>query len=185
MRHSASETNGLAAVDQANTELARRIQRSGRRRAHAVAFLGLIAGFACLLTATPTMAANAEAQMTVSARVIARAVVTLENAPSSISVTAADIARGFVDVATPITVRVKTNSRAGYLLTVRRVDDSFSAVKLSFGNAEMHVAAVEGWIARPYVASGDTLSVNARLTLAPGTTPGLHATPFAFSATPI
>jgi hypothetical protein len=155
------------------------------RALRASALLGVIAGLVTLLGATPAMAANAEAQMSVSVRVLARAVVTLENAPSTITVTPEDIARGFVDVAAPITVRVKTNSRAGYLLTVRRLDDSFSAVKLSFGNAEMQVAAVEGWIARPYVPSGDVLSVNARLTLAPGTTAGLHATPFAFSASPI
>jgi hypothetical protein len=178
MTHSLSATNGLMSQDPTNSE-------SGCPAARASAFLGLLAGFACLLAATPAMAANAEAQMTVSARVLARAVVTLENAPSSISVTAEDIARGFIDIAAPITVRVRTNSRAGYLLTVSRLDDSFSAVKLSFGNAEMHVAASEGWIARPYVASGDILSVNARLTLAPGTTPGLHSAPFAFSASPI
>jgi len=178
MTHSVSETNGLKSQYPTNAD-------SGCGAARASAFLGLIAGFACFLAATPVMAANVEAQMTVSARVLARAVVTLENAPSAISVTAEDIARGFIDIAAPITVRVRTNSRAGYLLTVSRLDDSFSAVKLSFGNAEMHVSASEGWIARPYVASGDILSVNARLMLAPGTTPGLHSTPFAFSASPI
>jgi hypothetical protein len=173
MTPSMSMTNGLVANYAASPA------------ARPSAFLGLIAGLAFLFAATPAMAANAEAQMTVSARVLARAVVTLDNAPTSITVTAEDIARGFVDIAAPITVRVRTNSRAGYLLTVNRLDDSFSAVNLSFGNAEMHVAAAEGWISRPYVPSGDILSVNARLTLAPGTAPGLHATPFAFSASPI
>jgi hypothetical protein len=178
MTLSMRETNGLTSQNPTNSE-------SGGRAARASAFLFLIAGLACFFATTPARAANAEAQMTVSARVLARAVVTLENSPSSINITSDDISRGFVEIAAPITVRVKTNSRAGYLLTVSRLDDSFSAVNLSFGNAEMHVAAAEGWIARPYVASGDILSVNARLTLAPGTTPGVHSTPFAFSASPI
>ena len=122
MTPSTNETNGRT------TYVAGRAMRGVRGSA----LLALIAGFTCLLSTTPAIAANAEAQMTVSARVLARAVVTLENAPGSINVTAEDVSRGFIEIAAPLTVRVKTTSRAGSLRTVSRMPASFSPVTLHF-----------------------------------------------------
>jgi hypothetical protein len=139
---------------------------------------------AALLLATPLAAESVNAPMTVSVQVIARAVLTMDSAPASVEVTAADISRGYVDVTAPIVVRVRTNSRRGYLLQVDNVSEAFSTAELTMTNASMNVTH-ESWIQRPYVAGGDLMSVQARLRLSPVATLGSHALPIAFSATPL
>jgi hypothetical protein len=137
-----------------------------------------------LLLATPSFAESNSATMSVSAQVIARAVVSVDATPSQIEVTTADIDRGYVDVAAPIVVHVRTNSRRGYLLQANNMSESFSRVELSDSTSSMNVTS-ESWIQRPYVAGGDVMPLHARLHLAKGVTPGSHAMPVAFSATPL
>ena len=137
-----------------------------------------------LLFAAPLSAESVTAPMTVSVQVLARAVVSVDAAPASVEVTAEDISRGYVDVAAPILVRVRTNSRRGYLLQVDNVSEAFSTVELTMANMSMNVTH-ESWIQRPYVSGGDLMNVQARLRLSPGTTPGWHALPIAFSASPL
>lgn len=138
-----------------------------------------------LLPSLSVSASSVSAQMTVSVKVIARAVMSIDNEPTDVLVTEADVARGYVDLTVPMTINVRTNSRSGYLLQVSPVGGAFAAVDLNFDNSSIHVSTEEGMIVRPYRAGGDTLSVNARLTLAPGTAPGRHATPFGISASPL
>lgn len=137
-----------------------------------------------LLFVAPLSAESVTAPMTVSVQVLARAVVSVDAAPASVEVTAEDISRGYVDVAAPILVRVRTNSRRGYLLQVDNVSEAFSMVELTMANASMNVTH-ESWIQRPYVSGGDLMNVQARLRLSPGATPGWHALPIAFSASPL
>ena len=134
--------------------------------------------------AVPVCADSVSATMTVSTVVVARAIVNVDAAPATVDVTADDINRGYVDVAAPITIRVKTNSRRGYLLQVDKVNESFSRVELSTDALSMNVAA-QSWIERPYISGGDVLPVRARLHLSPGAMPGSYALPVAFSASPL
>jgi hypothetical protein len=137
-----------------------------------------------VLVAVPVKAESAFATMTVSTQVIARAVVAVDSAPAAVEVTSDDINRGYVDVVSPITIRVKTNSRRGYMLQVDKVSEVFSRVELSAATLAMTIAQ-ESWIERPYVAGGDIVPVHARLHLAAGATPGWYALPVAFSASPL
>jgi hypothetical protein len=137
-----------------------------------------------LLFAAPMHADSVSAQMNVSVQVLARAVVAVDSAPASVEVTASDITRGYVELDSPVMVRVRTNSRRGYVLQVNNVSETFSRVELSTSTMSMSVAQ-ESWIERPYVAGGDVMPVHARLHLAPGTLPGSYALPVAFSATPL
>lgn len=137
-----------------------------------------------LLTAGIASAESSSTNMQITAQVIARAIVTIDNQPGAVDITEADIARGYVDVAAPLQWRGQTNSRRGYLLQVAKSGESFSAVDLTFGGTAMHVAD-ESWVARPYVAGGESLSVNARLILSGATQPGRYALPISVSATPL
>jgi hypothetical protein len=139
---------------------------------------------ASLFVVVPASADSTSATMTVSAQVIARAIVAVDSAPVSIEVTAGDVSRGYVDVASPITIRVRTNSRRGYMLQVDKTSETFSRVELSATTLVMTVAQ-ESWIERPYVAGGDIVPVRARLHLAAGAVPGSYALPIAFSASPL
>ena len=135
---------------------------------------------AVFATAPAVLGESPSARMNVSVQVVARAAVTVDSVPE-IEITAADLARGYVDVAQPLQFRVRTNSRAGCLLQVTRLDESFSAVELSFGNTLMTVAH-ESWIVRPYVPGGESVSASVRVRLAPGAMPGRHPLPLALSA---
>lgn len=138
---------------------------------------------AILFAAVPLVAESNSAPMRVSVQVVARAVVTPDQVPSLI-VTDADLARGYVEVAQPMQVRVKTNSPRGYLLQVAKTDESFAAVELSFDNTTMNVAH-ESWVARPYARGGDIVTAKVRVRLGDGATAGTHRLPVEVSASPL
>jgi hypothetical protein len=169
-RVKSSKINEFASVQQLDSSL--RLGAVMRPAALAIA--------AVLWIPPAVLAESASARMNVSVQVLARAVVTVDNMPE-IEITAADLARGYVDVAQPLQFRVRTNSRAGCLLQVARTDETFSAVELSFGNTNMTVGQ-ESWIARPYVPGGESVTASVRVRLAPGASLGRHPLPLAFSA---
>lgn len=133
----------------------------------------------------PALAESSSANMQVSVRVIARAIVSIDSQPSAVTITADDIARGYVDVPAPIVVRVRTNSRQGYMLQVEKLSDTFSSIELATTDVAMNVGAHESWIQRPYIAGGDLMPMRARLHLSPLATPGSIALPIAFNASPL
>lgn len=145
--------------------------------------VSLLIASTCLM-GTPLLAGSASTPMTVSVQVIARAIVTVEG-QQTIEVTADDLARGYLDLAAPLSVRGRTNSRRGYMLQVEKTSEEFASIDLAFPNATMKVAAHESWIQRPYVAGGEIVPVNVHLVLGPGATAGTHALPFSFSASPL
>lgn len=150
--------------------------------------IGLVALVALVAVLCFPIAMHAESvsgQMVVSVQVIARAVVTVDSQPAAIVVTADDVARGYIDVTQPFLVRVRTNSRNGYLLQAEKTTEAFSAVELTNATTSLRVSSHETILHRPYVAGGDVMSLRARLYIAPGTQPGQHAVPVAFSATPV
>ena len=134
-----------------------------------------------LVVAPPLQAESVSRTMTVSANVVASARLTVQSQPATINVTAEDIARGYVDVAEPIVVRIQTNSRQGYLLQVANADDNFRALELTFGETWMNVA-YESFLQRPYVPGGESLVMRARLRLAPQAQAGVHRLPVAMTA---
>lgn len=144
------------------------------------AFVGLT-----LLLTTPLAADSVTAPMQVSVQVLARAIVTVDSQPATIEITAADVTRGYVDLDAPILVRVRTNSRRGYMLQVEKTSETFSGIDLSLPGGSMNIASHESWIQRPYVSGGDVMPIRARLFLSAGAMPGAHALPVAFSASPL
>ncbi|MGZ8833797.1 MAG: hypothetical protein ACXW19_11460 [Thermoanaerobaculia bacterium] len=136
-----------------------------------------------LLMIVPALRAESvEGKMTVSAMVVASARLTVESQPSSIEITAADIARGYVELDAPIVLRVQTNSRRGYLLQVSNMDESFSEIEISFGNTAMRVASHESWVERPYVKGGESIAMHARLRLSPMAQVGRRSLPIDLTA---
>jgi hypothetical protein len=178
MAENQKQINNLAPIFTLVEQLRLRAGMNAKRT-----FAALI-GFGLLLT-TPLAADSVTAPMQVSVQVLARAIVTVDSQPNVIEITADDISRGYVDVNAPIMVRVRTNSRRGYMLQVEKTSEIFSALDLSLPSGSMNVASHESWIQRPYVSGGDVIPVHARLFLSPGATPGSHALPVAFSASPL
>ena len=142
------------------------------------------AAVALLLAAAPMATAEERsAQMTVSTTVVARAVVTVDHEPVLV-VTEADVARGYVDIAQPMEVRVRTNSRNGYLLQVAKTSAEVAAVELTFDNTRMTVAE-ESWVARPYVQSADIVAMRVRVRLHSAASAGTYRLPVQVSAVPL
>lgn len=135
-----------------------------------------------LLGTLPVYAASTSTNVQVSVQVIARAIVSIDSQPASVTVTDADIARGYVDVTAPIVVRVRTNSRRGYVLQVENQSETFSSVELTSGEVQMSVANHEAFLQRPYIAGGDLIPMHARLHLSQVATAGSFSLPVAFTA---
>ncbi|HUP47410.1 MAG TPA: hypothetical protein VNA04_01325 [Thermoanaerobaculia bacterium] len=145
----------------------------------------LLASLLAVVASAPlALAGERSESMTVSARVIARAVVSVESQPSEIVVTEADLARGYVDVEQPLELRVRTNSRRGYLFQVANSSEAFSALELTFDQTRMTVVQ-ESWVARPYVPGGELVRAQVRVRLGPGAVAGRHPLPVEVSATPL
>ncbi len=134
-----------------------------------------------ILTAGQLLAGSASAPMQVSVNVIARAILTVDSRPAAIDVTEADIARGFIDVSAPIVIRVRTNSRAGYLLEAEQQSPTFKTVELTFGDASMTIAGAESWISRPYVPGGEVIAMHMRVHLGEGVQAGSYPMPISLS----
>jgi hypothetical protein len=144
----------------------------------------LLAALSILFIAPAAFAGSTSATMQVSVSVIARAVLTVTSQPEVVTVTEADVARGYVDVATPISLLVRTNSRAGYLLQVERIADEFGDIELTFEDAAMTVTD-QAWISRPYIPGGESLVMRARVHLAACAQPGAYPLAMAISARPL
>ena len=71
---------------------------------------------ALLMVAPVAAVASDQAKLTVSATVLKHASLKVLAQPTSVVVTAADIARGYVDVAAPAQIAIKSNSPLGYML---------------------------------------------------------------------
>lgn len=146
----------------------------------------LLATIVSLALLAPEVAhgASTSASMNVSAVVLARAVVNVVQQPAQVVVTADDIKRGYVDIAEPFVVKVRTNSRRGYQLQVANSDPAFRTVEIRSGDLSMNVAG-ESFTARPYVPGGESIAMTVRFALAEGVHEGSHAFPLAVAAEPL
>lgn len=131
-----------------------------------------------LLPASTMMAESITAQMNVSVRVVAGAKV--EMGSDALTIDEADVARGYVEVALPLSVR--TNSRQGYVLVIQNVSPVVAGAELVVGNAQVRVVA-ESFLQRPYVAGGERMEIRGRLQLTRDAQPGHYAHPIRVTAT--
>jgi|SRR5438132_1297680 len=137
---------------------------------------------AAIVLAPSVMAGSSSAQMNVSVQVIARTIVTVDNQPASVDITAADVARGYIDLPQSVAFRVRSNAVNGYTMQFEPVGYPFAQAQVSWGSNMATVGADGTWLTRPY-QQGTTLgNLNVRLTLAPDTAPGSYSWPVRFSA---
>lgn len=138
-----------------------------------------------LLTAIlsiPALAGSKTAQMNVSVQVIARTILTVDSQPSSIQVTAADIARGYIDLPQAVTFEIRSNASSGYELQFQPVSYPYDHVSVQWGNGVATIGADGTWLTHPVQVGTTTESMSVRLILASGTQPGTYAWPLSFSA---
>jgi len=128
----------------------------------------------------PAGAAHSGAQLMVSAVVAKNAQLAVRDHPATIQVSEADIARGYLDVASGPRIDVSTNSRDGLMVAFLASGEAVHAVELrgSAGDSILLPGPAKG-VARHRIEPGYSLI------LAPAVRPGIYAWPVQVIATPL
>ena len=119
------------------------------------------------------VAGSSSAEMRVSVTVVARTLVDVDRAAEAVTVTDADIRRGWIEVPAALALRVKSNAREGYLLRFQPLQGPFTRGELSWGNNLVQLGADERWITQRTDEQGAAV-MNLRLQLADGVKPGVY-----------
>jgi hypothetical protein len=143
------------------------------------------AGLAALGIHVPASpAAEANARFAVSATVEPYASLVIRGAPEVLTLTAADVARGYLDLPQPIALRVHSNSRSGYLLTVSNSLPGLAGLRVEGLGDPVSLDAAGGSVAERWTTPEHTAEValRLRLLLDPAVTPGTYPWPLHLSA---
>jgi hypothetical protein len=142
-----------------------------------------LAGAAALAGVPPAHAQGAQAPLVVTAVIPRRTTLRIAQ-PPTVTVSEGDVARGFVEVATPVEVVIQSNVAEGYALAFERHGEVVGEVQVQ-GLADRVVFAAGGATAsRPAAGPGlwrDQLLLRFRFTLAAGTRAGEHPWPVQIS----
>lgn len=148
-----------------------------------------VIGIALLgLTALSFTAGAGENKLAVSATVLKHASLQMLSQPGSVSVTAADIARGYVDVPATARMMVKSNTQDGYLLTFASQGDFFRQALVKGLANDVQLGPDGGGVAQKALGRGMTgteLDLGFRFVLSASTQQGVYAWPMTMSVTPL
>lgn len=149
-------------------------------------YLGLLTALALAAVNPVAALAGNQLRLQVSATVLKRATLATLAQPSSILVTAADIARGYVDVPGPAQVAVRNNSADGYLLMVSSRGDFVRQLHVRGLGAEVQMGAAGGFIRQPGgPVATKVLDLGFRFELSDTAQPGVYAWPVQLAVTPL
>jgi hypothetical protein len=151
---------------------------------------GLNTARIALIVAASVTAAGARdvhSDFSVSATVRAVANLKLQSAPPGLNITLADVQRGFIDVAQPTELTVRSNSPTGFALEVLTVASPLLSSMVVEGlNSDLELGADGGTIVQrwqhPQTVS---LSLKFRFALAPGLVPGNYPWPLRLMVRPL
>jgi len=140
-------------------------------------------GLAALAVATPLPAlASTSAPLSVGATNVPYARIERVQHPAALLVTAADVARGYLELPEGIELGIRTNSPNGYVVDVGLVGDLVSRAELwEPDHAEAPGQSLQRATRGPL---RETLQVGMRLFVARGSEPGLYPWPVRFSIEP-
>jgi hypothetical protein len=140
-------------------------------------------GLAPLVTMVPSaQAAQRSAAMTVSVTVVANAKMEISYQATQLTITEADITRGYVEVPGASRFSVRTNSRTGYLMEFHPVANVFESVHVGgLGNAVQFGVDGGSIVQRGPLASNLTHELSFRFNLRPEARPGLYPWPLQLS----
>ncbi len=134
------------------------------------------------LLMTSAQAGQTSTTMPVSVQVIANARMTSTFQAQQLSISAADIARGYVSVAAAARFSVITNSRTGYLVELYPVGNLFESVQISGMGSAVQLGADGGAIVqRGTPPSHQTHELSFRFSLRPDVLAGSYPWPLQLS----
>jgi hypothetical protein len=139
-----------------------------------------------LLGVPVTAAASSEAKLVITATVLKRATLRILAQPPSVVVTAADIARGYVDVPTPAYVAIQSNTRHGYQLEFAAEGDFMRQVMVRGLSNDLQMSPAGGVVMQQPRGTGvtiTTLALGFRFLLSESAREGAYAWPMRLSVT--
>jgi hypothetical protein len=144
---------------------------------------GAVALILALATGAPAMAGEARASFTVSAVVPARVTLTALDQPAELEVSAADVERGYAQIAA--TYHVSHNDRRGYLLSLlprhgltREIEVQGLATALVMGDDPVELV-------QPGPQGSHQFALAFRFVLDPAVVPGRYPLPVLVTAQPL
>lgn len=127
-------------------------------------------------------AAQTTAALPVSVTVIANTRIQMLHQTKVVTITAADVARGHIELPSAAHFLVKTNSPSGYHIDFQALADFFASVEVSGLGQPAHLGPEGGRIVRRGpVPSSISHELGFRFTLRPGTLPGTYPWPLSLS----
>lgn len=146
----------------------------------------LAAWLAMGLCAQPAAAEQADARAQVTARVNAMARADLASGPTRLEISAADIARGFVEVREPQQLFITSNSRAGVMVEFHTLLPIFTGMAVNGCGDNVQLSAEGGAVAVRVPSPRDLpLAISYRFMLSPGVQPGSYAWPVSLAVQPL
>lgn len=146
------------------------------------------AAFVSLLMAPAAVAAEgSETKLSVTATVLKHASLKVLAQPSSVVVTAADIARGYVEVPSPAQIAVKNNS-TGYMLVFAGHGDFVRQVRVRGLGSEVQMGADGGAVSQANSGGGmssTVLDLGFRFELSAAAQQGVYPWPMQMSVVPL
>lgn len=147
-----------------------------------VARVLLVSAASCVVV----QARDARTSFNVSATVNAIAKLQVQSAPTEIVVSDADLRRGFIDVAQPTDLVIRSNSASGYALDLTPVTPLFSSVVVRGLQGDQSLGGDGGTIVqRWHTPQTVNLSLQFRLMLAPGLAAGRYPWPMHIGVRPL
>jgi hypothetical protein len=146
--------------------------------------VGLVAlSFAAIGWAAPATGPAATGTLSVSATVLRHTTIRMEP-PHSLTISAADVARGYVEWSAPVDVTVQSNAQEGYALVFQR--DGGLVRQAEVQGLDGMVVVGEAGATAPRQAAGrgmwrDTMRLRFRFDLAADVVPGEHPWPLNIS----
>jgi hypothetical protein len=124
------------------------------------------------------------AVLSVSATVTSRSTVKVLRQPPALTITGADISRGYIDVPDASRVEIRTNSPMGCLLVFEGQGAPVREVHVQGLGREIQVGPGGGFVPQPYTRSPVTVDLSYRFYLGEAVTPGTYPWPMAISTRP-
>jgi hypothetical protein len=145
--------------------------------------LAIAVGVAPLAALVPEAAAGqAGAALAVSATVVASARAQTSHRVTQLQLSAADIARGHVEVPAAVRFSVATSSRSGYVVAFHALGNVFSSVEiLGLGDAVQLGADGGAVVVRGPPTAGLTYELGFRFVISQDTVPGIYPMPLQLS----
>ncbi|HWZ73427.1 MAG TPA: hypothetical protein VN326_18380 [Casimicrobiaceae bacterium] len=138
-----------------------------------------------LFAAHPLLTQAASRSIAVSAFVTANAVVQVEYQAQQLVVTETDVARGYCDAPVASRLRVSSNSRAGYLISIFSRLPIFKSVRVDMPDASAQISRDGGSIAQRRHGKEMLTQMTYRFMLADGVGPGTYPWPLQLDVRPI